>query len=174
MAGKARKETATLKVGDEAPDFSLNSHNEGRLNLSWYQTRKNVVLAFFPGAFTPVCTTQIPGYQEIIERFEKHEVQLLGISVDTIPSLKAWANSMGGLSFPLLSDFYPHGEVAKLYGVFNPRGFAERAIILIDKAGVVQYIEVVDPAELPDTEVLFEAIEAVPEGPTRPDEYLYK
>jgi peroxiredoxin (alkyl hydroperoxide reductase subunit C) len=132
------------------------------------------VLAFFPGAFTPVCTTQIPGYQSIIERFEEHEVQLLGVSVDTIPSLKAWAKSMGGLSFPLMSDFYPHGEIARLYGVFNPRGFAERAIILIDKAGIIRHIEIVDPAELPDTEALFDAIESVPEGPTRPDEYLYK
>lgn len=150
-----RSETDTLKVGDEAPDFTLPTHNEGELNLEWYEGRKNIVLAFYPGDWTPVCATQVPGYQNIIDEFEKYEAQLLAISVDSVPCHKAWARSLGGLSFPLMSDFWPHGGVAEKYGVLTNRGYAERAIFLIDKQGIIRYIEIVHPAQLPDNNELF-------------------
>ncbi|MBD3403217.1 redoxin domain-containing protein [candidate division GN15 bacterium] len=172
MTVTVRNETRTLAVGDEAPDFTRKSHNEGDLNLAWYRTRKNVVLAFYPADWTPVCATQIPGYQQIIDEFDKHDCQLIGISVDSIPSHIAWAKSMGGLSFPLMSDYWPHGEIAQQYGVLTDRGFAERAVFLIDKQGIIRYIEVVDPAELPDTNELFRQIKALPPGPPRSDDYL--
>jgi peroxiredoxin len=174
MSNSVRHVSRTLEVGDRAPDFSLPTHNEGELNLGWYRSRRNVVLAFYPADWTPVCATQIPGYQQIINDFEKLDCQLLGISVDSVPSHIAWARSMGGLSFPLMSDYWPHGEIAKRYGVLTDRGFAERAIFLIDKGGVVRYIEIVDPAVLPDTSKLFEAIKGLPDGPRRPDDYLRK
>jgi peroxiredoxin (alkyl hydroperoxide reductase subunit C) len=145
-----------IKINDHAPDFTLPTHNEGQLNLAWYEGRKNVVLAFYPGDWTPVCSNQIPAYQQVIDRFEEYDCQLLAISCDSIPCHIAWAKSLGGLSFPLMSDFYPHGKVARLYGVFNERrGYSERSIFLIDKKGIVRYIEHLELSQLPDNEKLF-------------------
>jgi peroxiredoxin len=151
-------EQARLKLGDPAPDFTLLSHNEGELNLAWYQGRKNVVLAFYPADWTPVCANQIPGYQAVIDRFEEYGCQILAISVDSVPSHIAWAKSLGGISFPLMSDFFPHGEVADKYGVLTRKGYAERVVFLIDKKGIIRFIERVPIAELPDNEKLFEAL----------------
>lgn len=145
----------TVGVGDRAPDFTLPTHNEGELNLAWYQGRKNVVLAFYPADWTPVCATQVPGYQEDFERFEQYDCQLLCISVDSVFCHTAWAKSMGGLSFPLMSDFWPHGEVAKKYGVLNSKGYCNRTVFLIDKNGVIRWIDAVHPSVLPDNEKLF-------------------
>lgn len=151
-----------LKIGDSAPDFTLNSHNEGELNLSWYLGRKNVVLAFYPADWTPVCATQVPSYQKIYDRFEEHDCQLLCISVDSVPCHSAWAKSLGGLSFPLMSDFWPHGEVARKFGVLNGKGFTERAVFLIDKQGIIRWIQQVHPSVLPDNDELFRQIELLP------------
>ncbi len=148
-------ETRVLRVGDPAPDFTLPTHNEGELNLWWYKGRRNVVLAFYPGDWTPVCSTQIPGFKSIFERFDEAGCQLLCISVDSIPCHKAWAKSMGGLPFPLMSDYWPHGEVARRYGIFDDdRGFARRTVFIVDKAGIIQYIDSVDLAVVPDNEKL--------------------
>lgn len=150
--------TRTLKVGDAAPDFTLPTHNEGRLNLHWYRGRKNVILAFYPGDWTPVCTVQIPEYQTLLDRFSEYEAQVLGISVDSVPCHVAWAKSLGGISFPLMADYFPHGEVAQLYGVLSERGFSERVILLIDKDGVIRYIDNVDLSRVPSTDRLFEEL----------------
>lgn len=147
-----------LKVGDVAPDFTLPTHNEGELNLSWYRGRKNVVLAFYPGDWTPVCAAQVPAYENILDEFEKYDTQLLAISVDSIPCHMAWSRSCGGFSFPLMSDYYPHGRVAQMYGVLNARGYAERAVFLIDKKGIIRYVEKVPPTEIPDNNELFRHI----------------
>ena len=85
--------------------------------------------------------------------------QVLGISIDSTHANKAWAESMGGISFPLLSDFYPHGDVAKHYGVLRDGGFAERAVFVIDKDGKVRYIDVHDIGEEPDIEQIFEELQ---------------
>ena len=148
-------ELLSPEVGDVAPDFSLPSHNEGELNLAWYRGRKNVALAFYPGDWTPLCAAQIPCYHRLIDRFEALECQLLAISVDSVPSHAAWAKSLGGLSFPLLSDFFPHGAVAQKYGVLSPKGFAHRVIFLVDKQGIIRYIERAEPGKLPDNEKLW-------------------
>lgn len=147
-----------LNINDPAPDFTLNTHNEGELNLAWYQTRKNVVLAFYPADWTPVCSNQIPQYQKELEIFDKYDCQILCISVDSVPCHKAWAKSLGGLSFPLMADFYPHGKVAQKYGVFNKRGYSERALFIIDKKGIIKFIDHVDIATQPDNKVLFEQL----------------
>ncbi len=154
----SRNTTRTLKVGDVAPDFTLPTHNEGRLNLHWYRGRKNVVLAFYPGDWTPVCTAQIPEFQSLLEKFNDQSTQVLGISVDSVPCHVAWAKSLGGISFPLMADYYPHGEVAQLYGVLSDRGFAERVVLLIDKAGVIRYIDNVDLAKTPSTDRLLDEL----------------
>ena len=150
--------TRTLKVGDEAPDFTLPTHNEGRLNLRWYRGRKNVVLAFYPGDWTPVCTAQIPEYQKLMDRFNDYHAQVLGISVDSVPCHAAWAKSLGGITYPLMADYFPHGEVARLYGVLSDRGFAERVVFLIDKEGVIRYIDNVDLAKIPSTDRLLDEL----------------
>ena len=149
------EETTVVKIGDPAPDFTLNTHNEGELNLAWYQGRKNVVLAFYPADWTPVCATQVPSYQAVFHRFEEYDCQLLCISVDSIPCHMAWAKSLGGLSFPLMSDFWPHGEVAQKYGILNPKGFINRSVFVIDKKGIIRWVQKVHPAKLPDNDELF-------------------
>lgn len=149
----------TLKPGDMAPDFTLPTHNEGELNLAWYRGRKNVVLAFYPADFTPVCATQIPLYEEVIDKFEECQCQLLCISCDAIPSHIAWAKALGGLSFPIMSDFWPHGEVARKYGVLSKKGYTERFVFLIDKKGVIRYIEDVGLSSLPNNDELFNRLE---------------
>ncbi len=151
-------QTETLKVGDPAPDFTLSTHNEGELNLAWYQGRKNVVLAFYPADWTPVCATQVPSYQDIFDKFEKYDAQLLCISVDSVPCHMSWAKSMGGLSFPLMSDFFPHGEVAKKYGILTGKGYSGRAVFLIDKKGIIRFIQQVHPAKLPDNDMLLKEL----------------
>ena len=154
----SKEADAILKVGATAPDFTLMTHNEGQLNLAWYRGRKNVILAFYPGDWTPVCSTQIPGYMPLVEFLEAHDCQLLGISVDSTACHIAWAKSLGGLAFPLMSDYYPHGEVARKYGVLSEKGYTERAVFLIDKAGVIRYVEKVHPAQMPDNDALQAAV----------------
>lgn len=83
------------------------------------------------------------------------ETQVLGLSVDSKDCLRAWAESLGGITYPLLSDFHPHGGVAQLFGALRPDGKSERAIIVIDKKGIIRYVDVHDIDEQPDNEVLF-------------------
>jgi peroxiredoxin (alkyl hydroperoxide reductase subunit C) len=145
-----------LQVGDIAPDFSLPTHNEGELNLRWYRGRHNVVLVFYPGDWTPVCSVQIPEYREHISFFNDCNCQLLCVSVDSVPCHVAWAQTFGTLSFPLMSDFWPHGEVAKKYGVLSDKGYAERSVFLIDISGVIRFIERYDFEQIPETIDLFD------------------
>src|SRR5439155_1412434 len=105
------KETNEIRVGEEAPDFTLPSHLGAKVTLSDFRGKKNVVLAFYPAAFTPVCTAQMPSYEEDLPEFERQDAQVLGISVDNVPCNKAWANSMGGISYPLQRDFFTLSEL---------------------------------------------------------------
>ena len=143
-------QTRTLKVGDPAPDFTLRGTGNMTFKLSDHRG-KNVVLAFFPAAFSGACSQQMPQIQAQKADFDSSDAIVVGISVDGMWALQAWAQQMG-VEFPLLSDFYPHGGVAEKYGVLHQAGVAERAIIGIDKEGVVRYIDV-SPAftEIPDT-----------------------
>lgn len=84
--------------------------------------------------------------------------QVLGISVDSVPCLKAWADSMGGITYPLLSDFYPHGKIAQTFGVLREEGYSERAIFVIDKQGIIRYVDVHDISKQPDNEELFRVL----------------
>jgi len=106
----------------------------------------------------------MPSYEDDLSRFEEQNTQVLGMSVDSIPSHVAWARSIGGISYPLLSDFYPHGQVAREYGVLieDPQsgayGANERALIIIDKEGIVRWIDVHPIDKQPDNEELFEVL----------------
>jgi peroxiredoxin (alkyl hydroperoxide reductase subunit C) len=139
-----------VKVGDVAPDFTLPSITGGRVALSQYRNKKNVVLSFVPAAWTPVCSGQWPGYNIARDLFEAHDAILLGITTDNIPTLHAWITEMGGVWFPVLSDFWPHGGAASKLGILRSDGTAERALFLIDKAGIIKYIDVHDINVRPD------------------------
>jgi peroxiredoxin len=151
---KPTDSTLKVKVGDTAPGFTLPAVSGGKISLSQYRGYKNVVLSFVPAAWTPVCSDQWPGYNIAKDFFKENDAVLIGISVDNIPTLYSWTKQMGKLWFPVLSDFWPHGEVAKRYGVLRSSGVTERAIFVIDKRGIIRYIDVHDINLRPRLEVL--------------------
>jgi len=103
-----------------------------------------------------------------LPRFDGVEAQVLGLSVDSADCLRAWADSLGGISYPLLSDFFPHGQVAQLYGVLRREGYCERSIFIVDKQGIVRYADVHDIGDQPDNEVLFNELRKLePEAAAR-------
>jgi peroxiredoxin (alkyl hydroperoxide reductase subunit C) len=148
-----------LKVGDRAPDFTLKAVSGETVSLRQYRGKKNVVISFVPAAWTPVCSDQWPGYNIVKDIFDKHDALLLGISVDNIPTLFSWTNQMGNLWFPVLSDFWPHGKVAASYGVLRSDGVSERALFVIDKKGIIRYIDVHDINKRPPLEDLVKELE---------------
>ncbi len=143
-----------LKVGDSAPDFTLPSLSGPPVSLGGYLGKKNVVISFVPAAWTPVCSDQWPGYNIMRPMFEENDAILLGITVDNLPTLFAWTGEMGGLWFPVLSDFWPHGQVAQKFGVLRSDGVSERALFVIDKQGKIRYMDVHDINDRPKLEVL--------------------
>ena len=158
MATVNRTETKTLKVGDSAPDFTLKTANKEDWHLSDLRGKKNVVLAFVPYAFSGVCSTQLPSYESELSRFADLNTEVVAISQDSTYALDAWSKSIS-TTFPLLSDYYPQGRVVDLYGVRHPGGMAERAVFVIDKEGIIRYIEITNtPGDLPDNVALFEAL----------------
>ena len=150
-----------LKPGDEAPDFELRSHRGGSVRLSDFRGKKNVVLAFHPFAFTPVCATQMTNYESDQRQLADRDAVVLGISIDPQPSKTAWAETLGSISFDLLSDFYPHGEVAQKYGVLRQEGFSERAIFVVDKQGRIAWARTYAIPEQPNNADCLGALEAV-------------
>ena len=139
-----------IEVGSKAPDFTLNDYNKQQVTLSSFQGEKNVLLVFYPFAFSGICTGELCQVRDELAEYSDKDVQVLGVSVDTPFSLKAWADQQG-YTFPLLSDFWPHGEVAKTYGVFHEdAGLALRGTFLIDKEGTVRFAEVNAPGEARD------------------------
>ena len=148
-----------VKKGQPAPDFTLPSISDENISLGQYRGKKNVVLSFVPAAWTPVCSDQWPGYNIAKDIFEQNEAILLGITVDNVPTLYAWTNQMGKLWFHVLSDFWPHGGVAKKYGVLRSNGVSERALFVIDKKGIIRYIDVHDINMRPPLEDLAAALE---------------
>lgn len=142
--------TLKVKVGELAPDFTLPAVSGEAITLSQYRGKKHVVISFVPAAWTPVCSDQWPGYNIVKQMFDGNDAVLLGITVDNVPTLYAWTKQMGQLWFPVLSDFWPHGAVAKKYGVLRSSGVTERALIFIDKKGIIQDIQVSDINIRPD------------------------
>jgi peroxiredoxin len=132
--------TETLKVGDSAPDFELKGTNKTEFKLSDVKGKNSVVLNFFPAAFSAVCSQQMPQIQKEKVMFD-----------DDTWSLEEFAKQTG-IDFPLLSDFWPHGAVAEEYGVLFPVGVAQRAVIGIDKEGIIRYIDVHPVLEVPELE----------------------
>jgi len=128
-----------VAVGDEAPDFELPDQDRTPVRLSSLRGRKNVVLVFYPLAFTGVCQGEMCALRDSIEDFSGDDVQTLAVSVDSPAVHKKWAEEQG-YTFPLLADFWPHGEVARSYGVLQEDlGLALRGTFIIDKQGRVAY-----------------------------------
>jgi peroxiredoxin (alkyl hydroperoxide reductase subunit C) len=161
--GQLKPVDSTLKVrpGQKAPDFVLPSTTGEKVRLSDYRGKKNVVLSFVPAAFTPVCSDQWPGYKLTRDLFEERDAVILGISVDNVPALYAWVVEMHGLWFPVLSDF-PHGAVARKYGLLRTSGTSERAIVIIDKQGVIRFAKAFDINRRPDLGVIMGELDKLP------------
>jgi len=142
--------TTRAKVGDQAPDFVLKDQNEKEFKLSDHRG-KRVLLSFHPLAWTGVCTQQMKSLEDNKAKFDSANTVAVGLSVDSIPSKKAWAESMGMKHTSLLADFWPHGGVAKQFGIFREKGgTSERANIVVDENGKIVFVKVYPIAELPD------------------------
>jgi peroxiredoxin len=151
--------TLKVKVGEMAPDFTLRSVSGGTMSIKDYSGKKNVMISFVPAAWTPVCSDQWPGYNIAQDEFERLNTVLVGITEDNIPTLYAWTKTMGTLWFPVLSDFWPHGKAAGAYGVLRSDGTAERAVFIIDRQGIIRYIDVHDINSRPPLEGIINELE---------------
>jgi peroxiredoxin len=159
MEGPA--ENSGLASGEKAPDFSLLNADGELIKLSQLRG-KNVVLVFYPLDWSPACSDQLSLYQSELDEFARHDAQVVGISVDSLYSHGAWA-AVRGITFPLLADFNPHGEVSRQYKVMRESdGFSERALYIIDRQGVIRYSHV-SPLihHIPDIYELFEELQSI-------------
>jgi peroxiredoxin (alkyl hydroperoxide reductase subunit C) len=148
-----------VKVGDPAPDFSLPTIEGRTVTLAEFRGKKNIVLSFIPAAWTPVCSGQWPGYNIVQDMFEQTGTHLVGVSIDNVPTLNAWVQEMGGVWFTVASDFFPHGKLADALGILRSTGEAERSLFLIDKQGIIRYIDVHDINSRPDLGPLVKAMQ---------------
>jgi len=158
---KPRDSQLAVAVGDTAPDFTLPAISGESISLSSYRNRHNVMLSFVPAAWTPVCSDQWPGYNILQDLFQTHDTVILGITVDNTPTLHSWVLAMGGLWFPVLSDFWPHGQAAQAYGLLRGDGLTERALVFIDKLGMIRFVHVGDINVRPPLETVIQGLEAV-------------
>ncbi len=136
-----------IEIGQQAPEFSLKDQHGQVVSLSDFRGEKNVALVFYPFAFSGICTGELCEIRDNLAVFTEGDVQVVAVSCDPMHSLRAWAEAEG-YAFPLLSDFWPHGEVARSYGVFrDDLGFAIRGTFLVDKDGVLRWSVVNGPGE---------------------------
>ncbi|MDX3639565.1 peroxiredoxin [Streptomyces sp. MB09-02B] len=147
-----------IQVGDKAPDFELKDNHGATVRLSDFRGEKNVVVLFYPFAFTGVCTGELCELRDNLPKFVNDDVQLLAVSNDSIHTLRVFAEQEG-LEYPLLSDFWPHGEVSRAYGVFDAdKGCAVRGTFIVDKEGLVRWSVI---NALPDARDLNEYLAAL-------------
>jgi peroxiredoxin len=149
-----------LEIGDQAPEFTLKDQNNQEWTLSKLCGDRNVLLVFYPLAFSPVCTGELDQLRDTLAEFAG--VQALGISVDSVFALRVWSEQRG-YDFPLLSDFWPHGKVAQDYGVFNGKaGIANRGTFLVGTDGMIRFAEMNGPGEVRDQTIWKQALAAMP------------
>jgi peroxiredoxin len=152
----------TLEVGSQAPEFTLTDQNGQPVSLSSLRERRNVLLVFYPFAFSGICTGELCQLRDDLDAFVNDDVVTVAISTDPVFTLRAWANQEG-FTFALLSDFWPHGEVSKAYGVFNDKaGMPNRGTFLIDTAGTIRFAEMNQPGEARNQTAWKEALAALP------------
>jgi len=156
-----QKKNSPPKIGDMGPDFTLKDHNGKDLKLSELRG-KRVLLSFHPLAWTAVCAKQMQSLEANKDVFASLTVAPVGLSIDSVPCKKAWADSLGIKTVPLVADFWPHGEVAIAYGVFREKnGFSERANIILDEKGKVVFFKVYEISQLPDINEIIGFIKAL-------------
>jgi peroxiredoxin len=150
-----------IAVGQPAPDFTLKDQNQKDIKLSELVGNRNIVLMFYPLDFSPICTNEHACFVNEMKQFEKLDAQLLGLSVDSVWTHKAFAEKMG-IGYPLLADFHPKGAVAEKFGMYNPeRGMTGRAIAIIDKAGKIAWFKVYEYPNAPGPEEVAQALASV-------------
>jgi len=143
-------------VGKKAFDFILTDHNKEEFKLSDFKG-KNILLSFHPLAWTGVCAQQMKSLENKYDNFNELNTIAVGINVDSIPSKNAWAKSLDIKNTRLLSDFWPHGKIAKFYNIFREKqGFSERANILIDDNQTIIFVKIYDIPQLPDINEIIE------------------
>jgi peroxiredoxin len=152
-----------LKVGDNPRDFALEDQNEKVFKLSDFKGKK-VLLSFHPLAWTSVCAEQMKSLEKNKGAFDSLNTVAVGVSVDTVPSKKAWAESLNIKNTRLLSDFWPHGEVAQLYGIFRSKdGISERANIIVDERQRIAFFKIYKLAQLPDIQEIIDSLKRMPQ-----------
>jgi peroxiredoxin len=148
-----------IKIGNNAPDFILDDHNEKPFKLSDFKGKK-ILLSFHPLAWTSVCAKQMQSLEENKRNFDKTNTIAVGISVDPTPSKKAWAEHLGIKNTRLLSDFWPHGAIAKQYGLFrDDDGISERANIIVDEEQNISFMKIYPISQLPDIQEIIRFLE---------------
>lgn len=148
-------------VGTEAPDFTLKDQNQQPVTLSDFRGEKNVLLVFFPLAFTGICQGELDQIRDHLPDYTGDDSVVLAISVGPPPTHKIWATESGFL-FGVLSDFWPHGAVSQAYGVFNDEtGFPNRGTFVIDKSGIIRFAEMKQPGEARDQQLWLDALAAL-------------
>jgi peroxiredoxin len=153
-----------LDVGTEAPDFTLKDQNGRPVTLSSYRDVRNVLLVFFPLAFTGICQGELDEIRDNLRDYENDDTATLAISVGPPPTHKIWA-TQSGFTFPVLSDFWPHGAISQAYGVFNEdSGFANRGTFVVDRAGIIRFAEMMQPGQPRDQSVWINALKALGSG----------
>lgn len=151
----------SLEIGEKAPEFSLKNQNGKVISLSDFLGKKNVLVMFYPFAFSGICTGEICEINEDLPKFQNEDVEMISISCDPHHALRAFAEKEN-IKTILLSDFWPHGGVAKAYGVFlEDLGFANRGTFLIDKSGIVRWKTITSPGEARVSEEYKKALAAI-------------
>ncbi|MEN6622402.1 MAG: redoxin domain-containing protein [Smithella sp.] len=147
-----------VEVGRKVRNFSLKDQNQQTFELAQYQGQ-NVVLSFHPLAWTPVCAEQMKDLEKNFKTFQKLNSIAVGLSVDSVPCKKAWAKSLKISKTKILADFWPHGGIAKMLGIFRDEGFSERANFIIDKDGRLVFQKTYPIDQLPDINEILEQLE---------------
>jgi peroxiredoxin len=158
MGGKTNM---SLSVGQTAPDFTLKDQSQKEVKLSDFAGKKKVVLVFYPLDWSPTCTNEHACFVNDMKQFETLDAEVLGVSVDSVWSHKAYADKMG-IKYSLLADFHPRGAMSEKYGVYMPdRGITGRAIIIVDKNGKVAWVKNYDIPVVPDVKEVASALAKV-------------
>ena len=153
-----RAMTYNRKIGENSVNFSLQDQNNKTFTLSEH-LGKSVLLSFHPLAWTSVCAKQMKSLEDNRANLSLLNSIAVGISVDSVPCKEAWAQSLGIVETPLLADFWPHGKVAQLYGIFREKeGFSERANILVDENGRIAFSKIYELKQLPDIKEILDVL----------------
>jgi peroxiredoxin len=147
-----------IAVGQPAPEFTLKDQNQKDIKLSDLVGKRNIVLLFYPLDFSPICSNEHACFVNDMNQFEKLNAQILGLSVDSVWTHKAFAEKMG-IGYPLLADFHPKGAVAERFGIYNAeRGMTGRAVAIIDKSGRIAWFKTYDYPNAPEPNEIAQAL----------------